>query len=328
MRIRDRGALTAFICATALAVVAAQGSTNATPVPQNAPKPLYTPDTMLRRIAAEQNAAPAAQRQGPGAEQNAALGYWMAFAQMKEMPVGGSARDTDALLDANAAALATLARATRMTACDWGIDYALGPNAPIAHLPKARALARVNSAAAVRAMGRGRGDEAVDQWLVGMRFARHIESGGTLIATLTAWNALRNTWSGLEPWVVEKKLSAAQRSRLADAVRMLPETVFHWDTAVLNEARVLQVAAQSATSGGGSAAPPTEAETKRFLREIERVGDAFTRSPDETAVVIAAYMKETDVHRFYRESMPSLTKTNETRREVKAERERLLALLK
>jgi hypothetical protein len=59
-----------------------------------------------------------------------------------------------------------------------------------------------------------------------------------------------------------------------------------------------------------------------------RVGDAFKRSPDETAPVVGAFEKETDLHPFYRDQMPSLTKANQTRREVKAARERMLAALK
>lgn len=311
MRMRDLGVVAAFMCAMA-SPATAQDTPDALPLAQNAPKPVYTTEAMLRRIAPEQNAA---------------LGYWMAFAQMKEPPSGSFGPD---VIDANAAALTTLARASRGGFCDWGIDYELGPAAPIAHLPKARVLASVNSAAAVRAMARGQADPAVDQWLVGMRFASHIESGGTLISTLTAWSALRSTWEGLEPFIAEGRLTSAQRARLADAIRAMPETVFNWPGAVLNEARVLQSpAALAATkSGSGAFTPPTAAETKRFLREIERVADALSRSPDQAAVTIAAYQAEGDVHRFYRESMPSLTRVNENRREVKAARERLLAALK
>jgi hypothetical protein len=301
-----------LIYAVAALPAIAQDTPDALPLAQNAPKPVYTPEAMLRRIVGEQNAA---------------LGYWMAFAQMKEPPSGSIGPD---VIDANAAALTTLARASRGGFCDWGIDYELGPGAPIAHLPKARALASVNAAAAVRAMSRGQADQAVDQWLVGMRFASHIESGGTLISTLTAWNALRSTWEGIEPFVAERRLTAAQRARLADAIRAMPDTVFNWGSAVLNEARVLQSpAALAATkTGSGAYTPPTAADTKRFLREIERVADALSRSPDQAAVVIAAYQAEGDIHRFYRESMPSLARINENRREVKAARERLLAALK
>jgi hypothetical protein len=318
---RSLGVVAAFICATVASPATAQDTADALPLSQNAPKPIYTPEAMLRRIA-------------PPQEQNAALGYWMAFAQMKEPPAGSFSPD---LLDANAAALATLARASRLPFCDWGIDYALGPNAPMAHLPKARVLARLNAASAVRALSRGSGDQAVEDWLVGMRFAMHIQSGGTLISTLTAWSALSSTWQAIEMAVDERRLTATQRARLAEAIRLLPETIFDWDRAVLNEARVLPIAAALAKPGRGSFVPPTAEETTRFLREVERVGDAFKRSPDQTAVAIAAYEaallegsmgRETGVHRFYRESMPSLTKTNQTRREVKAARDRLLAALK
>jgi len=123
-------------------------------------------------------------------------------------------------------------------------------------------------------------------------------------------------------------VSIHQDARVADAIRLLPETVFDWDRAVLNEASVLPLGAALAKSGRGSFVPATAEETKKFLREIERVGDAFARSPDQTAVAITAYEASTGVHCFDRESMPSLTKTNETRREVKAARERLFAALK
>jgi hypothetical protein len=307
-----RTTMAVLLCAASASPAAAQDTPDALPLAQNAPKPIYTPDVMLQRIASGQNAA---------------LGYWMAFAQMKEPPSGVVGPD---VIDANAAALRTLARASLGGVCDWGIDYELGPSAPIAHLPKARALASVNSAAAVRAMSRGQTEQAVDQWLVGMRFSQHIESGGTLISTLTAWSALRSTWEGIEPFIAERRLTAAQRARLAEAIRAMPESVFNWSGAVLNEARVLQSpAALAATKpGSGVYTPPTAADTKRFLREVERVADALSRSPEHAAVVIANYQAEGDIHRFYRESMPSLTRVNENRREVKAARERMLAALK
>lgn len=322
MRMKLLGTLTAFTCVGAVTVISAQDSTSAAPAPPSASKPPYTAEAMLRRVQGQSGLS-------VELSPNAALGYWMAFAQMKEIPVGASARDTDALLQANAEALATLARATRLPYCEWGIEYALGSRAPVAHLPKARALARVNSAAAVRAMARGMTDEAVEHWLVGMRFALHIERGGTLISTLSAWSALRDTWSSIEPLLTGKRLTAVQRNSLAEAVQMLPETVFNWSRAVLNEARVLQTQA-GLTPRGLSFTPPGDTDTKRFLREIERVSIDLARSPELAGPAIAAFDNDTrkELNAFYRDSMPSLTKVNETRREVKAAREKMLALLK
>jgi hypothetical protein len=312
MRLRVLAVLMAFSCTT-MPRLSAQ---DAAPAGAANPKPVYTSEYMLRRIAGE----------NAGAPQNAALVYWMAFAQMKELPVGGSAKDARAALDANTAALTTMARASQIALCDWGLDYSLGPNAPVAHLPKARALARVNSAAATRALSAGRVDEAIDRWLIGMRFARHMESGGTLISTVTAWTALRETWAGIEMPAIDKRFSVEQRARLAEALRALPETVFSWNSAILNEARVLQTAATMAKPGS-SPSLPTEGDTKRFLREVERVSEAFKGSPEQAAPAIVGYEKEMDLHPFYRNQMPSLTKVNDTRREVKAARERLLGLL-
>src|SRR5262245_46544852 len=85
---------------------------------------------------------------------NAALRYWMAFAEMKD-PVDGKAGLTNELidrvasgaapwdeakfgriLDENAEALAIMQRATYLRFCDWGLEYELGSTTPIAHLAK------------------------------------------------------------------------------------------------------------------------------------------------------------------------------------------------
>src|SRR4029453_4528932 len=89
--------------------------------------------------------------------QNAALRYWMAFAQMQELPAdaggnadlaatlarveaGGAPWDGAKLgpvIDANFAALDTMMRASRLASCDWGFEFELGPAAPVAYLAKA-----------------------------------------------------------------------------------------------------------------------------------------------------------------------------------------------
>src|SRR5262245_38476655 len=90
--------------------------------------------------------------------ENAALRYWMAFALMQDPPAdkptsdllenvaSGKAPWSEAqlgpILDANRLAIQTLQRGTELSNCDWGLEYELGPEVPIAHLPRARVLAR------------------------------------------------------------------------------------------------------------------------------------------------------------------------------------------
>ncbi len=102
-------------------------------------------------------AAADAPRREPGG--NAALGYWMAMAQMQNPEAPGAladgleraARGEGAwedrfapVVDANRQALLTMQRASALPYCDWGLEYSRHAETPIAHLVRARALARLN----------------------------------------------------------------------------------------------------------------------------------------------------------------------------------------
>src|SRR5262245_40382891 len=195
----------------------------------------------------------------PSSSGNAALRYWMAFAQMQEAPAAADGALAAALastesgetpwdeprlgplLDANRGALDTLLRASRVERCDWDLEYALGPSAPIAHLAKARALARLNTLAGLRLSAHGDLSRAVDHWVAGVRFSRQIADGGTLISTLTAWSTRRSTLGAVERTAAAGTLDAAGRQRLSDAIRALPQTGFDWSMAIRDEGRVLDV---------------------------------------------------------------------------------------
>src|SRR5438270_588844 len=77
-------------------------------------------------------------------------------------------------VDDNRESLQVMRRATKLMACDWGLEYELGPNTPIAHLAKARVLGRLNGAEAARLAARGQVAAAVDVWLAGIRFSQHV----------------------------------------------------------------------------------------------------------------------------------------------------------
>src|SRR5439155_11960700 len=84
---------------------------------------------------------------------NAALRYWSAFAEMQDSAVTDQqAKELNAILDGtapysdlkyrelaekNRPAFETMARGTAIPNCDWGIDYALGPDAPVEYARKA-----------------------------------------------------------------------------------------------------------------------------------------------------------------------------------------------
>ena len=290
---------------------------------------------------------------------NAALRYWMAFAQMEDPRAddgtakllaeveGGRAPWDEARLGAvvraNATALATMQRATALPRCDWGIEVELGPSAPVAHLARARVLARLNTLSGVRLAALGRFEEAVETWVAGVRFSRHMAEGGSLIAVLSGRAALRSAVQALTLAAEKGQLSASQQARIRSVIAAGPETGFDWHEALAAEQRALDVwvarlvrapefarAYQEVTGApppAGISVPP-ESAVSAFQRFMRAAADAFRLTPERTRAALPALdesMKE--LHPFYQSFIPSLARVNEARVEVKAERERLLALV-
>jgi hypothetical protein len=185
-----------------------------------------------------------AEAQVPAGSTNAALRYWMAFALMQDPPAdqataelldrvaaGTSPWDEAKLgkiLDDNRRALEIMRRATALPLCDWGLEYELGPNTPIAHLAKARLAAR------------GQLAQAVDAWLAGVRFSQHVAHDGTLISLLSARLSLSPSLKSLAR--VASQLDAPHRQQIAAVVRAIPDAGFDWADAMRREAEVLSTA--------------------------------------------------------------------------------------
>jgi hypothetical protein len=195
--------------------------------------------TLLANVAL---AAMPAAAQAP--TRNAALRYWNAFALMQDSAVtpetsallgnvvDGRAEWDEArlgpIVDANAEALETMRRATTLADCDWGYDYELGPRAPIGHVARARALARLNTLAGMRLAQQGKTSEAVEVWLAGIRFSRHLAAGGPLVATLVAATTFGTAADALTRAIRSGKVDAAGRRTIAAAINGFPRNVFDW----------------------------------------------------------------------------------------------------
>jgi hypothetical protein len=186
---------------------------------------------------------------------NAALRYWMAFAQMNDMPispedsirideiVSGKApwqeQRFGALVEQNKDAIETMIRGTALPYCEWGIEYDLGPAAPAAHLPKARALARLNRLYAVRLQSTGNYDAAVRATIAGIRFAQHTAQNTSFLGVLTGKTALEADLVSVQQMTAAHHLSTGQISKLRDAIRELPEGAFDWSNAARLESGAL-----------------------------------------------------------------------------------------
>jgi hypothetical protein len=194
---------------------------------------------------------PAAAQNASRPADNAALRYWMAFAQMNDSPIstedaarmeaivnGKAAWDEQKfgpLVEQNKDAIETMIRGTRLPYCEWGIEYNLGPDAPIAHLPKARALARLNRLYAERLANAGDYDAAIRATIAGVRFAQHMTESASFFGALTAKAALVSQLEEVKQLASSGRLSSAQLATLRTVVQSLPEGGFRWQNAAFTE---------------------------------------------------------------------------------------------
>lgn len=183
--------------------------------------------------------------------QNAALRYWSAFAEMQDSGVTDQqARELNAILDGtapyqdlkyyelvekNRTAVETMARGTAIPNCDWGVDYALGSDAPVEYVRKALALGRLNVLYAFHRLQNGDKDGAVRAIVAGMRFSHDVANDGTLFATLVAKSLLVTHIKAMTGALHLGQLSPAQKSVLQKALDQLGSEGLDWQSAVKRE---------------------------------------------------------------------------------------------
>ena len=183
----------------------------------------------------------------PPETRNAALRYWMAFAEMQDPPVdkstqsllektaaGEAAWDEKKLgpiLDSNDGAIRMMQRATKLPDCDWGLEYDKGPRASIAYAPRARVLARLNTLEGMREMANGNSQTAVHTWLAGIRFSEHLADGGSLIFALIAKSALLPDLRALTTEAKRGRLSDSQKRQISVPLNAMREDGFNWGAA-------------------------------------------------------------------------------------------------
>jgi hypothetical protein len=298
----------------------------------------------------------AAQTSGPTETRNAALRYWLAFADLQDPPAdksvadllektaaGEAAWDEEKLgpiLTANEDAIARMQRATKLPDCDWGLEYDLGPFASVAYISKARVLARLDTLEGMRLAAKGDTQKAVDTWLAGIRFSQDVAKGGTLIFSLVAKRAMTANFKALEQAAEAGKLSVKQKQQIETVVRSLPEDGLDWSKALWYEQDPLDIGVTKMAAAAdpaayyrgitGSPAPegftvPTSAEIAAYHKIMERAEEALRLPPkdaEEPLTKLQESMKT--LHPFFRDLTPRLPRLNESRLELEAARRRLL----
>ena len=257
---------------------------------------------------------------------NAAVRYWMAFAVLQDPPANAGATNLlvrvaegtapwdeaqlGPILDANSQSLEIMDRASTLRSCDWGIEYELGPHAPIAHLARARVLGRLGVLSGIRLAARGQTSEAVDRWLASIRFSQHLANGGTLISLLSANSILLPSLRGLASEV--SRLTPESRARIEAGLRALPDTGFDWPEAMLREEQALAAGVRM------NAIPNLRAQDLGTLRTtVAQIVEALRLPPDRARTALASV----NVGSL---PFPSPARVNEQREVIRTARQKLL----
>jgi len=293
----------------------------------------------------------------PPETKNAALRYWMAFAELHdasgdkstanllEKIMGGEGAWDETklgpIVDANMESIGILQRATKLPECDWGLEYSLGSRTPIPFTQmSARALGKLNTLYGIRLAAKGDIQKAVDVWLAGIQFSQHLAKGGSLLATIVANAVLSGDLRALTKVAQGGTLDAAQRRQIAAAIRALPETGFDWGQAMWYEQVAGEVVLREMGNAANPAAyykelmgtPPPEnftvpkaveiAAYRKFMNSVE---ESLRLSPNAAGERLKTLQDSAKtLHPFFRDSIPSLTRINDTRTQTQVALAQLL----
>jgi hypothetical protein len=290
---------------------------------------------------------------------NAALRYWMAFADMQDSPADTATQDLlektvvgeapwnekilGPILDANGPAIRMMQRAAKLPNCDWGLEYDRGPRASIAYAPRARVLARLNTLEGMREMSSGNSQSALDSWIAGIRFSEHLAKGGTLIFALIAKSALLPNLRTLTSETKQGHLTEIQKNKVLVAVKELREDGFDWSAAWGVEGNVgIAIFAEVGTAANpkaeyekliGKGMPdgatvPSPEDAAKYREYMTAVQSALKLPPQQTKVRLTALESQRNsLPEVVNRIIPSTQKTNDARIEVFAAREELLQAL-
>lgn len=294
-----------------------------------------------------------------GAEDNAALRYWNAFALMSDQQLtdtqtkqleaianGTSPWDEATfgkLLNDNAGAVKALVRGTALPYCTWGVDYALAEEAPIPQVGRGRALARLNLLNAQRLATKGDSHTATDHLIAGLRFGRDLTAGLPLIGAVAGASAITADFNTALALAHSGQLAPEDKVRFLSAVRALPPASFDWAAAVHIEGAGLHATLEHLRSAKDPGSllkrwgMPEEAQkdphiTEADIQQVDRVMAAAEQllrksgPPDPQA--LAKIQAATDALRPTAAAfVPSMARMAERRAKLEALRQQVLSTM-
>jgi hypothetical protein len=284
----------------------------------------------------------------PPANKNAALHYWMAFAEMADRSAddatikimedvlsGAAPWDEQRLgqiVEENSAAVQTLQRATELAECNWGLEYSRGAAMSLGHLPKARVLARLNALYGTRQMAKGDTAAAVKTWLVGLRFAQDIGKDIGLIGLLSAKPAFLANLHLLTQAVQNGSVNAELQNKIRSQLQKLSVEGLNWTDSIKAEAWADEDSLKYLANAPNfqetykeffsqpppqPAHPPTPAEIAGFRSYMNDVVTAFRLPDSQTQERLSALKDRTkSMNPAVQSVIPNYQKLNEARKQV------------
>lgn len=305
-------------------------------------------------------AAMHAQQFTPPQNSNAALRYWAAFAEMKDQTIddatsklmdevlsGTAAFDEQRLgpiVDENSFAIRGLQRGTALSECNWGLDYSLGSAVPLAHLPKARVLARLNALYGARQLAKGDADGAVNTWLAGLRFAQCVGAGVGLIGNLSAKPAFEANLHLLTAAAQSGAINSDLHNKVRTQLHQLPAEGLNWIDSIKAEQWACEEGLKDLAKAPNfqetykeffgspapqAAHPPTAAEIAALRSLMSEVVSAFQLPPAQTRERLSAIMARThELNPPVQAIVPNFPRLNDSREKLIRDEEALLKALK
>ena len=301
-----------------------------------------------------------AQQFTPSPNHNAALRYWAAFAEMKDQTIddatskaidevlsGTAAFDEQRLgpiVDENSFAIRGLQRGTALSECNWGLDYSLGSAVPLAHLPKARVLAKLNALYGAGQLAKGDADGAVNTWLAGLRFAQCVGAGVGLIGNLSAKPAFEANLHLLAAAAQSGAINSDLHNKIRAQMRQLPPEGLNWIDSIKAEQWACEEGLKElaktpnfqekykeffGSPAPQGAHPPTAAEIAALRSLISEVVSAFQLPPAQTRERLTAVMSRIhELNPAVQAIVPNFPRLNDSREKLIGEKDALLKALK
>jgi hypothetical protein len=289
---------------------------------------------------------------------NAALRYWIAFADLQDLPADAPTQDLlektaagetpwdetklGPIVEKNEDAILGMQRATALPDCDWGIEYSRGPRASVAHMMNARVLARLNTLYGFCQAANGDSQAAMSTWVAGVKFSQDLAKGGTLIFALAARSALLSNLNAIRI-TAGSPLSPYARSLATFTLQQLPQTAFDWSDSWELETYAIELgwdsilksrdprrAYQGVTGEElkGKFRPPSSDDFTLFRKFMDEVARALKFPPDEASKKLAALRDgEKSLNPLLQNSIPNFEKVNANRAEVQYARDAALRAL-